>query len=135
MSIMFDGCNEVYPCLICRPEVRRKSNMKNYFEAYLGIFLDKLVEANVSLDKAVADAPERARLKAFKTYGGYFSCDWCLANPENISIEGRRGSKCDFYLQTRNTLHVHVHMLAIAKESNLFFLPSIFQVNVCSGLS
>lgn len=93
MSVMFKGCKEVYPCIICRPEVRRKSSMKDYFEAYLSLFLDKLVEANVALKKAVADAPERARLKCTKGHGGYFSCDWCLANPENIRIDGRNGCK------------------------------------------
>lgn len=67
--------------------------MKAFFEAYLSLFLEKLIDVNVRLKKIVGDAPERARLKCFKTHGGFFSCDLCLASAENLTTEGRRGSK------------------------------------------
>ena len=92
MSIKFPDCQEVYPCLIYRPEVYQKKANKPIFEAYISNFLDELIECSVKLDKVVGDAPERAFLRNLKLHGGYFSCDLCLANPESIS-NGGKGSK------------------------------------------
>lgn len=93
VSLQFSGCREVYPCFILRPEVDQKKHSKDAFDAYLSVFLDELVQEGLELDKAVADAPERANLRKQKLYGGYSSCDLCLANPENIRNEKGTGSK------------------------------------------
>lgn len=92
VSIQFDGCREVYPCLIFRPEPNQKKSMKPEIEAYICHFLDKLLDADIHLDKVVLDAPERASFRKQKLHGGYFCCDLCLANPESIST----GNGCKF---------------------------------------
>lgn len=94
VSVMFDKCREVYPCLIFRPESNQKKDMKAEIEAYISIFLDKLAQEDLKLLKVVLDAPERASLRKQKLYGGYFSCDICLANPENIRTKGKQCKCC-----------------------------------------
>ena len=90
---MFIGCSEVYPCIIHRPEPHQKKKLKDYFEVYLEGLLEEIVAASCSVKKAVLDAPERAACRKQKQHGGYFSCDMCYANPENIQIHGGRSSK------------------------------------------
>lgn len=104
VSLQFSGCKEVYPCLIMRPEVDQKRNSKDAFDAYFSVFLGELEAEMIHLDKAVGDAPERANLRKQKLYGGYSSCDLCLANPENIRNERGTGSKSiTFFYITRIT--------------------------------
>ena len=67
--------------------------MRKYFDAHLHILLTNLKEENLNIVKIIADAPERAALRNQKQHGGYFSCDICLANPENFRMEGSRASK------------------------------------------
>ena len=93
MSIQFEGCKEVYPAIISRPEVSHKKKTKEKFEGYISNFLTEMTEANMTLKKLVLDAPERATCRKQKMHGGYFSCDLCVANPENYTVPGRRGSK------------------------------------------
>lgn len=92
VSLQFVGCKEVYPCLILRPEVDQKKESKDAFDAYFAVFLEELSDEGLQVDKAVGDAPERANLRKQKLYGGYSSCDLCLANPENIRNERGTGS-------------------------------------------
>ena len=93
MSIQFMGCKEVYPCLISRPEIFQKKRMKAQFEAYISNFLEEMQATPMVLKKVVLDAPERATCRKQKMHGGYYSCDVCIANPENMQIPGKRGSK------------------------------------------
>ena len=93
LSIQFVGCKEVYPAVISRPEVFQKKRMKDHFEGYVSNFLEEMAAASMKLKKLVVDAPERATCRKQKMHGGYYSCDICVANPENYSIPGRRGSK------------------------------------------
>ena len=93
VSIQFEGCTQVYPCIISRPEIFQKTRMKENFEVYISNFIDELKEADIRLSKVVLDAPERALCRHQKSHGGYFSCDLCYASPENIPIPGEKGSK------------------------------------------
>ena len=93
MSLQFENCKEVYTCIISRPEVFQKKEMKENFQAYLSMFLDEMEECSMKVRKLVVDAPERATLRRQKMHGGYFSCDLCTANPENVRIPNKRGSK------------------------------------------
>ena len=67
--------------------------MKPSFEVYLSSILAEFDHLDMIVDKVILDAPERAAARKQKQHGGYYSCDWCLANPENIQIEGKRASK------------------------------------------
>ena len=93
MSLKFEGCKEVYPCLISRPEVFQKKRMKDRFEGYISNFIEEMKSAGMVLQKLVLDAPERATCRKQKMHGGYYSCDLCIANPENMRIPGKKGSK------------------------------------------
>jgi len=93
LSVQFHGCNEVYPCIISRPEVFQKKMMKTNFEAYISNFIDEMNSCGLSLKKLIVDAPERATCRKQKMHGGFHACDLCLANPVNMKIPGRKGSK------------------------------------------
>ena len=92
ISIQFSNCQQVYPCLISRPEVFQKKRMKPSFEVYVSSLLDELEQLEIQVEKVILDAPERAAARKQKQHGGYYSCDWCLATPENFAIEGKRAS-------------------------------------------
>ena len=94
VSMQFSQCQEVYPCLIARPEPFEKKNMKDSMDVYLQSLLEEFDSSNLQIEKVVMDAPERAAWRKQKQHGGYYSCDFCVANPENIQIPGKRGSKC-----------------------------------------
>ena len=70
--------------------------MRDTFQAYISIFLDEMEDCAMRVRKLVVDAPERASLRRQKMHGGYFSCDLCTANPENIRIPNKRGSKFSY---------------------------------------
>ena len=93
VSVMFPGCKEVFPCLIHRPEPHQKKKLRHYFEVYLEGLLEDIVSCSTTIKKAVLDAPERAACRKQKQHGGYFSCDMCYANPENLASQEGRGSK------------------------------------------
>ena len=93
MSVQFETCKEIYPCVILRPEVFQKKAMKESFEVYIAHFLEDMENENMQLNKVIVDAPERAYCRKQKSHGGFNSCDLCLANPESIRLPGRRGSK------------------------------------------
>ena len=71
--------------------------MKVNFQVYVASFLEELNDASIKVLKLVADAPERASNRLQKQHGGYYSCDLCTANPENIAIPGKKGSECQIY--------------------------------------
>ena len=93
MSVQFETCREIYPCVILRPEVFQKKAMKESFEAYIANFLEEMESENMKLNKVIVDAPERAYCRKQKSHGGFNSCDLCLANPESYRVPGSRGSK------------------------------------------
>ena len=93
VSIKFDTCDQVYPCLISRPEVFQKKRMKERLDIYVSSILDEFSHEGLRLSKIVLDAPERAAARKQKQHGGYYSCDYCLANPENYKVPGKRGSE------------------------------------------
>ena len=93
VSIQFNDCKEIYPVVISRPEVFQKVAMKENFEMYISSLLDQLQEHDITFKKLVLDAPERAACRKQKQHGGYYSCDLCEANPENVKIPGKSGSK------------------------------------------
>ena len=67
--------------------------MKANLDVYVRSLLDELDHLGLKVEKVILDAPERAAAWKQKQHGGYYSCDLCLANPENIQIPGKRGSK------------------------------------------
>ena len=93
LSMQFANCNQVYPCIIFRPEVFRKKSQKQNFEAYVSNFIEELQQCGLKVLKLVADAPERAASRHQKQHGGAFSCDVCIADPQNMAIPGKRGCK------------------------------------------
>ena len=93
VSIQFNGCKEIYPVVISRPEVFRKVAMKTNFEGHLQSVIEQLEVNGLQLKKLVLDAPERAACRKQKQHGGYHSCDLCEANPENVKIPGKKGCK------------------------------------------
>ena len=95
ISMQFEGCKEIYPMVISRPEVFQKVAMKANFEGYVKDLLKQLEDHDILLRKLVVDAPERAACRKQKQHGGYYSCDVCEATPENIWIPGKRG--CKYY--------------------------------------
>ena len=88
VSLRFSGCKEIYPVVISRPEVFQKVSMKVNFEMYVKSLLDQLNTNGIKLEKLVLDAPERAACRKQKQHGGYYSCDLCEANPENVPLNG-----------------------------------------------
>ena len=93
VTIRFEGCKEIYPVVISRPEIFQKVAMKLNFETYIASLLEQLRDNDIRLEKLVLDAPERAACRKQKQHGGYYSCDVCEANPENMAIPGKRGCK------------------------------------------
>lgn len=69
--------------------------MKPVFEMYLENLIDEFKDSHIQVKKLVLDAPERAACRKQKQHGGYFSCDLCLANPENIDTQNRRHHEHD----------------------------------------
>ena len=93
VSLRFNGCKEIYSCLISRPEVFQKKASKAAFEVYIESIIEELIDCDLRLDKLVCDAPERASARKQKQHGGYYCCDLCVANPENHRIPGKQASK------------------------------------------
>ena len=108
LSIQFVGCKEVYPAIISRPEVFQKKRMKDSFEGYVSNFLEEMASASMNLKQLVVDAPERATCRKQKMHGGYYSCDICIANPENFPIPGRRGSKFTIDIKMIQLRHLSI---------------------------
>ena len=67
--------------------------MKLHLDVYLESFLDEVLNSGYKLKNLILDAPERASCRKQKQHGGYYSCDLCLANPENENFVGNRGMK------------------------------------------
>ena len=93
LSMQFEDCFEVYPCIISRPETFQKKSMRENFDAYVANFISEINDSSLHLKKVVMDAPERAACRQQKQHGGYYSCDLCTANPDNVQIPGKRGSE------------------------------------------
>jgi len=102
-SIRFDDCCEIYPCFISKPEHTRKQEMSELIESHFESYLKGIVDAGLIIKKAVLDAPERAACRRQKMHGGYYSCDVCTANPENIPLPGgKRGCKLILFINFFN---------------------------------
>ena len=97
VSLKFQGCQQVYPCLISRPEPHRKKAMKHWVDAYMSLFVLELVDLGQPVEHMVMDAPERANVRKQKAHGGYYSCDLCMANPTSIRVGNGNASKYTHY--------------------------------------
>jgi hypothetical protein len=89
VSLKFENCYEVYPCVIFRPEVYQRKRLLPYFNAHLEVFLQECTENGLIPMKAILDAPERASCRGQKQHGAFYSCDVCLANPDTIQTGTR----------------------------------------------
>lgn len=92
LSLKFVDCVSVYTAIIMRPEVHMKSKMMTIFDVYLSRFFQQCAGLDLKILKSVADAPERARNRKQKQFGGYHSCDMCTAKAKSIDIPGKQAS-------------------------------------------
>lgn len=86
-----------------RPEVHMKSRMKAIFDIYLSRFFEQCASSGLKILKSVADAPERAHNRKQKQFGGYHSCDMCMAKAKSINIPGKKASNTK-----RNQINIKV---------------------------
>jgi hypothetical protein len=118
VSMKFRNCYEVYPCIIFRPEVFQKKRLSPYFNAHLEVFLEECIAAGLHPYKAILDAPERAACRGQKQHGAYYSCDVCLANPDNYQSPGTQKYKRVFRPHHANAeQRTHANTIIWAQQS------------------
>ena len=88
VSLRFNGCKEIYSCLISRPEVFQKKASKAAFEVYIESIIEELIDCNLRLAKL-----QSVRLLANRSNTEVTIVVTSVANPENHRIPGKRASK------------------------------------------